>query len=323
MRKAFVTGANGFIGSALCRRLLRDGVAVRALCRNPRKGQALAEAGAEVIAGDVQNPLTARRAVEGCDVVFHVAAVGNGSAAHQYNVNVQGTRNVVYAAHKGGAQRYVHVSSIAVYGLNVDGPIDESHLQRPSRDYFYSQTKAQGEAAAWAYARRSGLPVVTVRPAFVYGPGSMTWSRGMYELCRRLPVPLFDGGNGNAHPIYVEDVVDLLVAVATHPDAPGNAFHAAPDPAPCWRDYLGYYARMAGNETSLNIPVKWVKPLGMAANLITRLSGDPTDVSGMLGYMASHATFCMDRARTILGWQPRVSLDEGMAHTARWLKGQS
>ncbi len=321
MRKAFVTGANGFIGSALCRRLLRDGVAVRAMCRSPRKGQALADAGAEVVGGDVQNPLVVRHAVEGCDVVFHVAAIGNGSAAHQYNVNVQGTRNVVYAAHKGGAERYVHVSSIAVYGLDIDGPIDETHPQHPSRDYFYSQTKAQGEAAAWAYSKRSGLPVVTVRPAFVYGPGSATWARQMYELCRRFPVPLFDGGRGNAHPIYVEDVVDLLVTAATHPAAPGSAFHAAPDPAPTWRDYLGYYARMAGNTSSLNIPVDWVKPFGAAANWLTRLSGSPTDVSGMLGYMARRVTFRMNRAREILDWQPHVGLDEGMALTERWLKG--
>src|SRR3954451_17699965 len=100
MQKALGIGANGFIGSMLTRRLLRDGYAVRAMCRSVERGALLAKAGAEVIKGDIQDAATLRNGVDGCDVVFHVAAVGDGSAAYQYNINVQGTRNVAQAAHE-------------------------------------------------------------------------------------------------------------------------------------------------------------------------------------------------------------------------------
>src|SRR5260221_5904452 len=231
LEKAFVTGANGFVGSALTRRLLRDGIGVRALCRSAQKGQPLADEGAEVVQGDIQDAAITRRYAEGCDVVFHVAAVGAGSALFQYSINVQGTRNVIQAAHEAGAQRFVHVSTVAVYGYDVNGPVDESHPQHPSKLDFYMRTKAMGEHAVWRFAKRTGLPTVTVRPAFVYGPGSILWSKALYDVCRRYPVPLIAGGFGNAHPIYIDDVVDLLVTAATHPAAPGNAFNVAPDPA--------------------------------------------------------------------------------------------
>ncbi len=321
MRKAFVTGANGFIGSALCRRLLQDGIAVRAMCRTPARGQALLEAGAEVVGGDVQESALVHRSAEGCDVVFHVAAAAiSRGAGYQYSVNVQGTRNVIHAAHRAGAERFVHVSTVAVYGYRVDGPIDEDHPHRPSRDDFYMQTKSLGERAAWSYAQRTGLPMTAVRPAFVYGPGSGMWSRTMYAICRRYPVPLIDGGCGHAQPIYIDDLVDLLVTLATHPSAPGNAFHAAPDPAPTWREFLGCYAAIAGNRSTISVPLGVLKPVGMAITLLKRLSGSPVDAFGAIQYMANRATYKMTRAADVLGWRPRISLEDGMARTEPWLR---
>ena len=323
IQRALVTGANGFIGSALTRRLRRDGVAVRAMCRSADRGKSLAEAGAEVVQGNIQDAAITRRYAEGCDIVFHVAAVGAGSPAIQYATNVQGTRNVIRAAHEARARRFVHVSSIAVYGYEVDGQIDESHAQHPPRLDAYMRTKAWGEHAVWRYARRVGLPTVSVRPAFVYGPGAVLWTRELYEICRRYPVPLIGGGNGNAHPIYVEDVVDLLVTAATHPDAPGHAFHVAPDPAPTWREFLGYYARMADNRRTINIPLPppvILRPVGYGLSQVARLFGTYNDIFGALHSMTLHATYCMDHAAKILGWQAQFSLEAGMALTQRWLK---
>lgn len=323
MRKALVTGANGFIGSALCRRLLRDGVAVRALCRTPAKGQSLANVGAEIVGGDVQLASLLPQYVAGCDVIFHVGAALNGGAFYQYNVNVAGTLNLSRAAQMIGVERFVYVSSVAVYGYQADGPVDESHEHQPSPNDYYQQSKALSEAALWKYARQSGLPTVTIRPAYVYGPGSGLWSRQLYNICRRYPVPLVDGGSGHAHPIYIDDVVDLLVTIATHPNAPGNAFHAAPDPAPTWREFIGHYARMAGNKATLELPTNLLIGIGAVVTFLTRCAGHPLDVPGGLSALRCKATFRMNRAADLLSWRPRTSLDEGMNRTEPWLTQQA
>ncbi len=314
MRRALVTGANGFIGSALTLRLLNDGVAVCAMCRSPQRGRHLAEAGAETVSGDIQDSAALARYAQGCDVVFHVAAV-KGSASYSYNVNVLGARQVIEAAHKAGAERFVHVSSVAVYGYLIEGAVDEARPHRPSPHDFYAQSKSLGENAIWAYARRTGLPTVSIRPAFVYGPGSKLWSRTLYEVCRRFGMPLVNGGQGHAHPIFVNDVVDLLVTAAVHPDAPGQTFNAAPDPAPSWADFLGYYARMAGNPRTVNLPAKRLMPLAAVLTALSRLAGDPLDVAGVLRFWGHGATYSMARAREILGWHAQIGLKEGMGLT--------
>ncbi|MCC7209613.1 MAG: NAD-dependent epimerase/dehydratase family protein [Anaerolineae bacterium] len=319
MRKALVTGANGFLGSALATRLLDDGVSVRAMCRSGHKGAHLADAGAEVTAGDVQDAERLAHLARGCDVVFHVAAASVG-AARTYNVNVLGTRNAIRAAAEAGAARFVHVSTVAVYGFGVEGRVDESHPQTPSAHDFYQQSKSLGEAAMWAEARRLGIPASSVRPAFIYGPGSNFWSRRLYDLAAHFAAPLIDDGSSHAHPVYVDDVVDLLVTCATHPDAPGSAFHAAPDPAPTWAEYLGHYMRMAGRDAVVRVPIETLSALGPAAALVSRLRGNPFDLAGFLRFMGHRATFSMARAAEQLGWRPRYTLDEGMALTEPWLR---
>jgi nucleoside-diphosphate-sugar epimerase len=324
MQTIFVTGATGFIGTALVRQLLNDGFRVRAMCRTSAKGAALGAMGAEIVQGDIQQSTNLRALIEGCDTVYHVAAaLGGGSASLQYNVNVQGTRNVIKAAHEAGVDRFVHVSSIAVYGYRLSGDIDEDQPMRPPSRDFYMQTKAFGEQAAWKYAARTGLKMVSIRPAFVYGAGSSMWTQRMYDLSR-LGLILINGGRGIAHPIHIDDVVDLLVTVGSHSAAVGNAFHAAPDPAPTWAEFLGYYAAMQGSNArkiQIQTPSKQIlRPIANALSIAGRLTNNPFDVYGAINHINSRITYKMTRAKTLLDWQSKVSLSDGMARTESWLR---
>jgi nucleoside-diphosphate-sugar epimerase len=302
----------------LVRQLLHAGIAVRAACRTPAKGAKLAQLGAEVVAGDLLDPNGLREAMRGCDVIFHVAAA-TGDAILCYTTNVQGTVNVVRAAHQVGAERLVHVSTVAVYGYDITGTITEDTPHRPNPNDYYSTSKSAGELILWTYTQELGLPAVSVRPAFVYGPRSAIWSLMLYRAAH-YGLPLVDGGTGDAHPIFVDDVADLLVLAGNHPAAPGQAFNAGPAERITWREFGGYYMRMAGNERSLAVPLAPLRPLGMAITLATRLRGAPFDLNSTLRYMGHRAQFSIAKAQTLLGWLPRVGLEQGMMLTEPWLR---
>ncbi|MBN2470270.1 MAG: NAD-dependent epimerase/dehydratase family protein, partial [Anaerolineae bacterium] len=166
-----VTGATGFLGGTLAARLLADGVRVRALVRSEQRGRDLGARGVQLILGDLTDPQALQRAVEGCTVVFSVGAALHGTAAEQYTVNVTGVEQLVEAAHRAGVRRVVHVSSIAVYGVERPGVLSEAMPAQPGSDY-YGQSKALGERRLFERAAALGLEAVVVRPGMIYGPGS-------------------------------------------------------------------------------------------------------------------------------------------------------
>lgn len=316
-----VTGPTGFLGGALVRRLSADGVSVRALARRPERARAIqALPGVTVVQGDIRREADMQAAVEGCSVVFHVAAALGGTYDAQYATNVEGTQTVADAAAGAGVARFVHVSTISVYGYRNFENVTEETLPDPGADPYHS-TKLAAEHTVRAVSRLHGLPYTIVRPSMIYGPGSNTWTAGMFQLARLNPVPLVGGGDGSAYPIYVDDVVDLLVTVATHPAALGETFNCTPDPSPTWREFLGAYARLAGHQNFIRVPVDPLLPL---AQRVARLPGTGSsqfgDLPDLLPFLQRYITYKMDKARDLLGWQPQVSLEDGVARCAPYLR---
>ncbi|MCZ7544433.1 MAG: NAD-dependent epimerase/dehydratase family protein [Anaerolineae bacterium] len=236
----------------------RRGARVTGLARDPARAGFLSEAGVEVVQGDIGDPERLRAQVAGAEVVFHLAAAaGVATHARMAAVNIWGTDNVLQAARDAGVARFVHVSTISVYGYTRRGVVDETARLHPIGE-GYGDTKAIGERLAL----RSGLPATVVRPAQVYGPRSQPWTVRLIDLTRWF-VPLVDGGRGTCHPIYIDDIVDLLVLAAHHPDAPGQVFNGSPDPPATWRDFLTGYGRMHGHSRVVSVP-RWLLtlPLG-------------------------------------------------------------
>jgi dihydroflavonol-4-reductase len=171
--KAFVTGGTGFIGANVVRTLLGRGATVRALCRPASSGASLAGLEVQRVAGDLRDPASLHRGMAGCDVVFHVGALYSFWVRPRqliYDVNVQGTRNVLAAALDQGIERVVYTSSVATLGPSADGrPADEraeASLEQIVGDY--KKSKFLAEKVALEYASR--LPVVIVNPSFPVGP---------------------------------------------------------------------------------------------------------------------------------------------------------
>ena len=209
----------------------------------------------------------------------------------------------------------MHTSSIAAYGPVAEGVIDETWPLRASD--AYGAGKAAGEAVVFSYAGQ--IETSVIRPAQIYGPRGRTWTQRLVNMIRRgLPV-LVDGGHGTFHPCYVDNLVDAYLLAATRPEAVGQAFTIV-DGVTTWRDFTAHYARMAGRPAR-SVPALVPRIgayLAVTGSAITRRP--PVGTPDMLPFVVGHSRYSHDKAVRLLGWSPRVSLDEGMRRTEVWLR---
>lgn len=245
--RVLITGGTGFIGGRLVEKLmLEHQVDVRILVRNFARAPRIARFPVEMVHGDVTNPSDVERAVSGCDVVFHCAALGSeGSREVRHLVNVEGTRNVLEAALDAGVNRVVHLSSLTVYGNTPDGDLDETAARRYSGN-IYSDTKLDGEKVASEYARERGLPVVILQPTIVYGPYGDFWTVYTLRKLKTERVILVNGGDGLCNPVYIDDVIHAMLLAAVRDEAVGEAFLISGEQPVTWREFFEMYASMIG-----------------------------------------------------------------------------
>lgn len=315
-----VTGAGGSLGTALVCRLARNGHPVRALVRSEEDALGMRELGATPVVGDLRDSGKLEELVRGCEVVFHLAAwMGSpfdGELA--FSVNVGGTEDVVRAAAGEGVQRVVLASSIAVYGPVRDGRITEESPYWGVGD-LYGDTKIEAEKAAKLEARKTGIELVIMRPTMIYGPDSPSWTKAPFAaISRGFPAVIGDGEDF-ADPVYVEDVARAFKLAAKVPEAAGEAFNVGAGPQ-TWNEFLGHYARMTGRPLC-RMPAPLAHSGARVAERAGRLSGGrPRLVAEMAGSMTSRAVYPNEKARRLLGFEPEVSLEEGMDRTEEWLR---
>ncbi|MBC7810293.1 MAG: NAD(P)-dependent oxidoreductase [Burkholderiales bacterium] len=321
-KTALVTGATGFLGGALTLRLADEGAHVRALARSPEKGAFLRGCtNLEIVTGDVTDADRMRELANGCDYVFHVAAMLGANAGGLKTmrvVNVQGTSNVANAAVDAGVERIVFVSSIAYYGYRHTQDVTENMPWTPSRDP-YVITKREGECVVREAENERGLSYSIIRPGMIYGPRSGMWTGNVYRLARLRSTIWLGKGDGFAHPIHIDDVVQQMLIQAAHPAAHKQAFNSSPDPAPTWREFLGSYQRLAGNQRWLSIPYAPVNAVASAVGNLVSRSNDPMWLD-FIRFTQRRITYKMTKARELLGWQPQIDLESGINSCAAWLR---
>ena len=317
-RQVLVTGATGFIGSHLAERLVVEGARVRVLVRNPQKLIPSLINRVEVARGDLLQPACFASAVHGCEIVFHVAGwLGMPPKKETaYALNVTATRQLAEAARDAGVLRFIGTSSVAVYGPVQAGVVDETWPHW--NVYAYAETKSQGEPAAFA-AMTDRFGVSVIRPAEVYGPHGGAWTTLPINLAQRGLPMLIGGGHGYSHPVYVENLVDAYLLAATCAEALGEAFTICDTDIP-WREFYGRYAALV-NRPARSVPTGAAWCGAFAAEAKAALLRQTTNVSrAQLGFMTGRCVYNTEKARRLLGWSPRFSLDEGMQRTAKWLR---
>ncbi len=319
-KRVLVTGATGFLGEALTRRLAAEEAHVRALARNAEKAARLRDVdGVEIVMGNIGNAHQMRDAAQGCEVAFHVAASTDGPIEKQRNNNVEGTRHVAEAAAQAAVKRLVHVSTIAVYGYRAHGDVTEEMPMNPGEDP-YNITKAEAEIVAREIGVAHGLAYSIIRPGMIYGPRSNTWTGSLFRLARLRPTLFIGRGSGSAFPIYIDDVADMMLVLATHPAAAGKAFNCAPDPSPTWRELVGAYSRLAGHQRWLAIPPVLFRVFAQIVATFAKPKTQAKALPDMVSSVQQETTFKMTKARDLLGWQAKIDLQTGIERCAPWLR---
>jgi nucleoside-diphosphate-sugar epimerase len=316
-KRVFVTGALGLIGRRVASRFREAGSEVTGV-------DVRAEPELGVVAGDLAVAGSWGEAADGAELVIHTAArLGMEIDADGFwRVNVVGTRNALDVAARVGARRFVQLSSIVAFGFDIPRDVDERHPVRPN-GVPYVDTKVASEQVVLQAHAAGELACTIIRPGDVYGPGSHFWTlTPVREMAMgRLILPA--GGRGTMSPVYVDDLVEGIVSAATDEGAVGEVFTLSGGHDVEAREFFGHYARMLGKERVPTAPTLVVAALAAAIGHVRRLRGAAPEVTpAAVRYLSRTGSYSIEKARRAFGYDPSVSLGEGMARCEEWLRAE-
>jgi nucleoside-diphosphate-sugar epimerase len=317
-----VTGATGFLGSALVRRLRDVGVPVRALVCSRAQASLLERTGVEAVLGDVNDDDAVAHTIDGAMVVFHLAGklMAPGESPDDYRrTHVHGTKRVVQAAlREPRLRRFVHCSTTGVLGSTGTRPAGEDTPIHPGN--VYEETKAEAERDVLA-ACADGLPAVIARPGLVYGPGDLhllSFFRAVlqrrFRPIGREPVWL--------HPIFIDDMTDAFLRCAVTPGAIGECFHLA-GPEPVSLEQLAVTIAHAGGiqPTGGHIPLPVARGLAALGDALPpALRARAPLTRSRLDFLTHSRVYSVEKAERILSFVAPTSLPEGVARSVAWYR---
>lgn len=318
--RVFITGASGFIGRALQDRFRALGAEVRGV-------DLRADPARNIVAGNVAAAGAWQRHADGCELVLHTAAVVSNSApaALYRDVSLGSVRHALDAAVAGGASRFLHLSSIAAYGLDFRGVLDERAPIALLSGYPYCDAKAASEHPVLAAHAAGEIACTIVRPGDVYGPGSRPWVLLPLEMMRKHQFLLPAGGEGVFSPVYIGNLVDGIVAAATQDAGIGQVFNLTDGEGVSCREFFGYHHRWLGRRGDpLVLPTPLARAVIAAGDLaLNRVLKQGTEISaGSLRMLARRGTYSIAKARALLGYAPATDLATGMHATEAWLRAE-
>ena len=310
--RVLVTGGAGFIGSHLVDALIQEGCQVRVLDNliNGKRENLIQHKDKsyfQFMLGDITIPSDVEKAINGIDVVFHLACLGvRHSIKHPFEnhrVNAEGTLLVLQESYKAGIKKFIYCSSSEVYGTADYVPMPESHPTHPNT--VYGASKLAGEAYSRAYHKTYGLKTVIIRPFNTYGPrshhegdaGEMI-PKAIVRALSRQPILIFGDGSQTRDYSYVTDIARGIIEASKNEETTGHTFNIG-----------------SNGEVSINqIAGMILKMIGTHSSKIKYLKNRPGDV---LRLHADSSAF-----NKITNWSPRVSIEDGLSKTIQWFKSR-
>lgn len=326
--KVLVTGGNGFTGRHLVRALVERGDDVTVLDisdGDPRDVGSLKSRGVRFIGGSVDDEAKLAEVVTGQHLIFHLASafrdIHHGAPLFQ-KIDVEGTERLLRAARQAGVRRVIHCSTQGVHGSLPAGtaPGNEDSPMAPI-DY-YCEAKVAAEAVAETFIAE-GMDIVNIRPTSIYGPGDTHGWLKLFRMCKKGRFPMLGSGTTANHPVYVGNLVDALLLAAKVPDARGRTYLIGDDRYVSLNELVQLIGKVLDTEVRI-YRFPWFTPVYLLAHLMEVVSKpfnyEPPLFRRRLTWYATNRGWDISRARSELGYRPRVGLEEGLRKTMNWYK---
>jgi nucleoside-diphosphate-sugar epimerase len=322
MEKILVTGANGFIGSNLVRRLIQEGNKVRALVRKTSDLSFLKETSAELVFGDITDIQSLDAAIRGVDKVYHVAGLAADWGPYEKfeKINLQGTINVAECAEKHSVKKLVYISTVAFHGF---GKINMNEESPPAKDLIpYAKTKYLAEMWLWQFAGSSSIKVTAVRPGNVYGINDRTFMQKYLDALTSGKFAQIGRGKSKTCPVYIENLIDIIILAGNSPSADGEAFIATDGLGIDWNTFNSKLSIAAGLKMpSASIPYWLAYPVSHVYYKLHRLFGfknEPLLTPYRINNGGRDYHFSINKLEKFFNYKPAIDLDEALKRTVEW-----
>ncbi|MFO7677750.1 MAG: NAD(P)-dependent oxidoreductase [Thermoplasmatota archaeon] len=304
--KVLVTGASGYIGGNLTKKLASEGYYVHALIH--KKQSALSNnSNIEYLSADITDPKSLQKITDTYDAVFHCAALVKdyGPQKDFININVQGTHNIAQACKN---------TKCFVY-------LGHSHYESNQKLGYYSQSKYQAEKELLQQYHQHKFPVVIIRPGNVFGPGATIWVTRLLKAIQQNRITLIDNGKGIFHHTYIDNLIDALLLTINNKKAIGQTFDITDgDHQITWNQYLNDLAAIINKPPiTKNISKKTAKILSKIFVQFSLLTKKPPLLSPTaVSILTNTNKISIEKAQTILGYTPKISYETAIKRIQEW-----
>jgi nucleoside-diphosphate-sugar epimerase len=321
-KKILVTGAGGFIGFHLSNVLARKSHTVIGVdLHYPRDSKEECQNGFRAVTSDFRNWDLLKELLRNVDVIFHLASAHlqiSLPVSEYCDINVNSLRPLMNLAHQSGVQRFVHVSSVGVYGDLETWPADENSPCFPQS--VYGKTKLAGETEVAVFGHETGFPTVILRPAWVYGPGCPRTLK-IYRTLRKGRFVMIGGGRNLRHPLYIEDMLSSFSLAMESDSAVGETFVIGGERAITTAELVEAFCKIFSlPRPQINIPMGIGKMIASGSEIFFGLFGKEPPISKRsLEFFHTNNSFNISKARERLGFVPRYTFEQGLAESQQWL----
>lgn len=324
MQKVLVTGATGFTGKRLTEILLQRGYEVRVIIRDKNRFAIPADEKLEVIIGDLRNPKDVDHAVKGIQIIFHVAALYRTAGAEPqkyWDTHVKATENLLNSAYRASIKKFIHASTVGIHSHIENPPANENYDVHPGD--IYQLTKWEGEKKAKEFHEKTGLPLVIIRPTPIYGPGDMRLLK-LFKIASKKYSIILGSGEIFYHMVYVDDLVDGMILAAESNISSGEAFIIGGDGYISLNNMLNLISKNLKKESKIiHLPATPFQVLGtLCEKICIPLGINPPIYRRRVDFFTKSRAFDISKAKKMLNYSPKISLEEGLSRTAEWYKNE-